>query len=142
VCLAVGAAISVAAIQQFELGYILFLVAGAGMIGHWCVSEPIEERRRYRDLMRGHKYTERQQRAEGSYKAHLFAGLAVIVIVTAGCLRWTFDSQLQYERDSVLTNLEVRYEAPNGDVLNSIFSVKNGSNFDISDRSHVWSSLW
>jgi hypothetical protein len=39
-------ALSVAAINQFTLGYVLFALGGIWALGHWWISDPVKERRR------------------------------------------------------------------------------------------------
>ena len=46
ISLAIGGAISVALASQFALGYVLFLLSGVWLIGHWIIAEPVKERRR------------------------------------------------------------------------------------------------
>lgn len=135
---AFGGAIGVAGFHHFTMAYILFAIAGAGMIGHWRVADPVTQRREAMNAPSSLKHNIRRARAISTYRKCFWGGVTLILAFIALCLYLTLIAKLGYERDEVARNLDITYEMPaGGDVLDSKFSIKNNSGFDISKRHQI-----
>jgi hypothetical protein len=134
--LAICGALSVAALNQFALGYVLFAVAGVWALGHWCISDIVREKRRLRRYNK--PGSEEYRKARGEYWTWLVGGLLIVAGLTVVSFLWTHNTKMGFERDQVAEHLEVKFKTPDPyDVLNSKFSVANRSSFEISDRHQI-----
>jgi hypothetical protein len=138
--LAIGGAISVAALSQFYLGYALFLLSGIWTIGHWLISEPVKERRRLLRVFR--KDSTQYLEAKKDYRAWLVTGTAIFTLVTFAALTWTRHTQKDFERDQVANLLEIKFAGSEEDnPMQANFTLTNHSNYPISKRHVLWCGI-
>ncbi len=139
ISLAIGGAISVALASQFALGYVLFLLSGVWLIGHWIIAEPVKERRR---LLRVFSEEPEHLAAKRDYLIWVAAGTIVIALLTISAEVWTKHTSDDFEIDQVSSNLKIEFDGTDaGDPMLANFTLSNGSSFPISKRHVLWCGI-
>ncbi len=136
--LIVGAAVSVIGLQQWNLGYSLFAIAGIWAAAHWIESALLREKRALLKTRRLRRDEQLSKQAAINLWGWSASISLLIILGCAACEYWVWVTKGQFERDDVFNHLTIQPNLPLGtDPSFTTFTIMNGSSYSISAKHRV-----